>query len=457
MKKETKPARKREPLTVKALFKRNPVPFGDVRKYYYAACIGTVVLLALCFHVSVAAIALRTDTCVQIPNGIIAVLLICAILSIVGQQTLTIAGYALSAVCCLALVLVLQLYNGGLMLQSDLPEYGEVFRDGAKSTDFWILLAKVFAVVHMLLSIVFINSTLTVKEEPPLKGMNIRIQQFKDWLDRNNNSMTPGRRATDYWFVAISLVLWMIPVAYEPLMATDDYILLALRVAGCVLVFLKWGAAGGMLVGLSSLISCTQYQFRFGIHRPTVAAYLGLWLAILYIFWEIYLERKRTVAEESVRKRPERLALLWITALLLVAVTPVHEFLGSYSGGSLNYQKDNLPFLFFMPVLTFAGIYSSKWYGYLYGSVCLFWMRHVMVNAAPGDSRLLVFDNVSEHGAIGARTTSRLMSFVTGIGYALAVLSAVLLISAILLSVFGLKSYRKGGLRHGNKEDKEVD
>ena len=109
-----------------------------------------------------------------------------------------------------------------------------------------------------------------------------------------------------------------------------------------------------------------------------------------------------------------------------------------------------------MPVLTFAGIYSGKWYGYLYGAVCLYWMRHVMVNASPGDPRLLVFDNVNEHGTIGAETTSRLMSLVTGIGYVLAVLSAVLLFAAILLSVFELKSCRKGGLRHGTEEDKEV-
>ena len=85
-----------------------------------------------------------------------------------------------------------------------------MFRDGAKSTDFWILLAKAVAVIHMLLSIVFVNSTIKVKEEPPLKGMNVQIKKFKDWLDKNNNSLPPGRRASDYWFVAGSILFWML-------------------------------------------------------------------------------------------------------------------------------------------------------------------------------------------------------------------------------------------------------
>lgn len=427
MKKERKSAAKREPLTKEALFKHNPIPFGDVRKYYLAGKVGTVVLLALCFHISVAAIALRTDTCVQIPNGIIAVLLLCAILNIIGHYSRTIVGYALSVVVCLILVLVMQLYNGGLMLQSDLPEYGEVFRDGAKSTDFWILLAKVLAVVHMLLSVVFINSTLTVKEEPELKGMNIKIKKFQDWLDKNNNSLPPGRRASDYWFIVAQLLCSMVFWAADPNMTKYDYYSLGALIAGCVFVACKRTLTGSFLLAVSALIRCTLYQYRLGICFPVIGAYLGFWIALLYFTMESSRNAKMTECE----KAPKWFGIsanvfVWIAVAFAVACIPVHEFMGVFAGSRMPFQKDNLPLIFFLPILILLAIRSKRWYAYCYSGASFVWLWFSLNRATPYKDRgFFYFESIEEHGSVGADTTDRMMSLVKGISEA-AIVAAIL-------------------------------
>ncbi len=435
MKKERKPAAKKEPLTKEALFKRNPLPFGDVRKYYLAGKVGTVVLLALCFHISVAAIALRTDSCVQIPNGIIVVLLLCAILNIIGHYSRTIAGYALSVVVCLILVLVMQLYNGGLMLRNDLPEYGEVFRDGAKSTDFWILLAKVLAVVHMLLSVVFINSTLTVKEEPELKGMNIQIKKFLDWLDKNNNSLPPGRRASDYWFVAAELMSAMFFWAADPSMTNYDFWALGLLAAGGILVALKRPFTGSFLLVCSALIRCTMYQYRFGFMLAVVSAYIGLYIALLYF------------AIESTGKRKEELkdngqgivntvvnAYMWIAVAVFVCIVPVHEFLAVFSGSTMLMQKDSLPLLFFLPIIVILSVRSAKWYSCIYAACGYLWLWHTINRSNPyADQGLLHFDSLEQHGVIMKDTTGRLMVLVKGISVTTILAAGLGVVIAVLL------------------------
>ena len=123
MKKESKKEKQKEPLTMAALLKRNPIPFGDVRKYYYAACIGTVALLTLCFHISVVAIALRTDNCEQLSNVFIVFLLFFCIATIVGHQMRSLLGYGITAVSSLIVLLLLQFYNGtGVVIINNLPE-----------------------------------------------------------------------------------------------------------------------------------------------------------------------------------------------------------------------------------------------------------------------------------------------------------------------------------------------
>ena len=444
MKKERKPAAKREPLTKEAIFKRNPLPFGDVRKYYLAGKVGTVVLLALCFHISVAAIALRTDSCVQIPNGIIAVLLLCAIVNIIGHYSRTIAGYALSVVVCLILVLVMQLYNGGLMLQSDLPEYGEVFRDGAKSTDFWILLAKVLAVVHMLLSVVFINSTLTVKEEPELKGMNIQIKKFQDWLDKNNNSLPPGRRASDYWFVVAQLLCVMVFWAADPNMTKYDYYSLGALIAGCLFVACKRTLTGAFILVVSALIRCTLYQYRLGICFPVVGAYLGLWIALLYFAMESsqsskMIERDRMPKWVFMSSR----AFSWVAVVFAVACIPVHEFLGVFAGSMMPFQKDNLPLIFFLPILILLAIRSNRWYTYCYAAASFVWLWFSLNRATPYKDRgLFYFDSMEEHGSIGPDTTERMMSLVKGIS--VSAIAAAILCGCVAVLILIAGRYRLG-------------
>ena len=438
MKKESKPVKEKEPITMASLTRRNPVPFGDVRKYYNGAKIGTVVLLALCFHVSVVAIALRTDSCVQIPNGIIAVLLICSVLNIAGHYSRTVAGYALSAVCCLVIVLVSRLSGGGISLANDLPEYGEVFRDGAKSTEFWILLVKVLAVVHMMLSIVFIKSALTVKEEPPLKGMNIKIKAFTDWLDKNNNSLTPGRRASDYWFVTAELFCVMIFWAADPNMTKYDICSLIILAAGAFLVLAKQTLSGTFLIAVSAVIRCTLYQYRLGLLTPVVAAYIGLWIAVLYFALESGREAKKTLQEE----RPLWLRIigqcfLWASVLLCVAVIPVHEVLAVFSGDLMLYQKDNLPLLFFLPVLGLLAVRSGRWYAYGLAAACYTWLWWTLRN---DKEDLFYFASMEQHGSVGRYTTGRMMTLVD----ALKVVSVIAAVLAICVGAIILIVRRSG-------------
>lgn len=454
MKKDQKTVKTKEPITKETLLRRNPVPFGDVRKYYYVACVGTVVLLALCFHISVAAIALRTDTCVQIPNGIIAVLLICAVLAIIGHQTRTLAGYGLSAVCCLILILVMQLYNGGLALTSDLPEYGEVFRDGAKSTDFWILLAKVIAIVHLLLSVVFINSTLTVKEEPPLKGMNIKIQKIKDWIDKHNNSLPAGRRASDYWIYAVSMILYMVFVAYDPSMGKYDYYSLILFVAAGVLIACKQTLPGAMLMASSALIRCTLYQWRNGLMMPVVAAYAGLWLSMLYYLIETVNARKnasRRACKQSVYIVND--VFCWGAIVLLILAVPIHEFLNVFSGSYMFYQKDNMPLFLFIPGMLFLALFSKEIYGYIFGAVLCVWGWSSLENATPlRNGALFYFDSMEEHGAVGEWTTTCLMAITRFVSITSLFFAGVALLWGI--GLFCILIRRRVHDGHGRKKEK---
>lgn len=428
MKKEAKNAKQKEPLTMTALLRRNSVPFGDVRKYYYAACIGTVALLTLCFHISVVAIALRTDTCEQLSNVFIVFLLLFCIATIVGHQMRSLLGYGISALSSLIVLLLLQFYHGtGVMIISNLPEYGEVFRDGAKSTDFWILLAKAIAVVHLLLTFVFINSTIKVKEEPALKGMNIQIQKIKDWIDKNNNSLPAGRRASDYWFVAISVFLWMVFVAYDPTMGKFDYWSMGLLVVGCVLVFLKGTFGGAFLLTSSALVRCTMYQYRFGFCAPVVAAYIGIWVALLYLALETM--RLRQLSQKEKKKTWTGILkdiFPWFAVACFVACFSMHEMTSAFSGSYMGYQKDNLPLLFFLPVMAFLVLWAGRWWGYFFGVAVFVWLGDSLRNATPLNGRKFFgFSSLEEHGEIGERTTERMMVLANGTMLALIILAVL--------------------------------
>ena len=447
MNKEAKNAKQKEPLTLTALLRRNPIPFGDVRKYYYAACIGTVILLTLCFHISVVAIALRTDTCEQLSNVFIVFLLIFCIATIVGHQMRSFLGYGISAVSSLIVLLLLQFYHGtGVMIISDLPEYGEVFRDGAKSTDFWILLAKAFAVIHLLLTIVFINSTLKVKEEPPLKGMNVQIQKIKDWLDKNNNSLPPGRRASDYWFVAVSLILWMIFVAYDPTMGKYDYWSMGLLMAGVAAVFLRWTFTGSFFISSSALIRCTLYQYRFGLCIPVVAAYLGIWVALLYLILETMRVRRLTQQEKNKPRMSVLQAVFpWLATACFVVCFSIHEMTNAFSGSFMVYQKDNLPLIFFLPMMVFLALMTRRWWGYLFATAGFVWLWDSIKHATPlYGGRFFSFPSLEEHGQIGERTTARMMDVANGLSVALIVVAVVCVCISVVMMLFVRRKDKHG-------------
>lgn len=450
-----------ETISLAALTKVRPVPFGDVRKYYLAAKVGTVVLLALCFHVSVAAIALRTDSCEQLSTALIVMILLSAIAVIVGHYMRSLLGYGISAAAAFLLILLLQFGNGGapVSLVSDLPEYGEVFRDGAKSTEFWILLAKVIAVVHLLLTVLFIRSTLTVTEEPPLKGMNVQIKRFTDWLDKNNNSLPPGRRASDYWFVAISMILYMLFVVYDTTMGQYDYYSLICFAVGALMIALRQTAPGAAFLVASALIRCSMYQFRFGMIQPVISSYLGLWVAFLYLIIEVSREHNTTpekMEPDWITKACNVLG--WISVSLVVACVSVHEFLNAYSGDYMGYQKDSLPLIIGIPLLSFLALYTHKWYGFLFGGVCYWWLWDTLNNATPlygGD--LFHFDSVEQHGTIAAKTTDRMMSFVKCLSIMSLVLIGICVVVAVIFGFTVLKSLLKRRAEHGTEKEQSLD
>lgn len=464
--KEKKQEKSKKPISHEMLLRRNPIPFGDVRKYYYAGMIGTVALLALCFHISVVVIAIRTDTCVQIPNGIIFILLLCAVLSIIGHYSRTIIGYVLSAGMCLGIVLVMQFYGGGITLQSNLPEYGEVFRDAIKSTDFWFLLVKIFAVLHFLISVVVIISTIKVTEAPPLKGMNAIVTSIRDWFYKNNNSHMPGQRATDYWCVTVCVLCWMIMAAQSP---TDtgkyDYWAMGMILLGAVAVALKktYLGAGAFFAGF--LVQCTMYQWRFGVVPAIVSSYLGLWVALFFLLMETIRIRKsgqREVKDWSLefgtRHRvlilvnkenkgcPDwyncaRKILLIMPVLLFVLLTPVHEFLASFSGSYMTYQKDNLPLLFFLPIGIFLGLFSDSLIGYICAVGFGLWLEDSLRNASPyKKGEFFRFDSISQHGAVG-ESASYVMNILVNLIILLSILTVF--VTFILLVIRAREVYRE--------------
>lgn len=457
MKEKQKQRRSSEPLSREMLLRRNPVPFGDVRKYYYAGMIGTIALLAVCFHVCVSAIVLRTDTCVQIPNGIVVVLLLCAVLNIVGHYSRTIAGYAGSAVVCLVVVLVLQYYNGGIALKNNLPDYGEVVKDGVKGLDFWILLAKALAVVHMLLSVVFINSTLKVKEEPPVKGMNIKIKKFCEWFKRMDKANELGWRPSQFWMACVCLILWMLVAQTNPFETGKyDYIAMGFVLLGVVLVFVGKSFLGALCLLEGFLTCCTMYQLRFGWSVPTVGAYAGTWLALLFVLLEAY-RRRSLLGERAWSLRlgswveiqiPVRTSQgdcgkcisvchrICVSGAVIVAVLmfPIHEFLSSFSGSYMNQPKDNLPLYFFLPLAMLVCAWEGTALGDLSAGTIAILIYDSICSVSTNVMKLFKFDSEEQHGAAGVKLTSRMNRYVFWVTLVMLIYFAVCIISAVAVA-----------------------
>ncbi len=429
MKEDQRQKRGGESLSLEMLFRRNPVPFGDVRKYYYAGMIGTVIFLAICFYVSFASIVLRTDSCVQIPNGVVIILLLCAGLNIVGHYSRTIVGYGLSAFLCLVVVLVLQLYNGGIVLKSNLPEYGEAVKDGVKGLDFWILLAKAMAVMQLILSVVFINSAVKVKEEPPAKGINIKIQQFRDRFVKKNVFTSLGWRPTEFWVSCACLILWMLVAQENPFETGKyDYIAMLLVLLGAALVFIGKSYFGSLCLVEGFLTCCTMYQLRFGWSVPVVAAYLGVWLSLLFLVIEAYRSRVpgdkcewsihfgkwfrvwiHVFPEKGARERKIMiLRTICVAGASSIAVFmfPIHEFLSGFSGSYMNRQKDNLPLYFFLPIVMLVCVWGGTAVGYFCSAVVSMGLFNAIYDMSLKFSELFLFNSNEQHGFIGESLTT---------------------------------------------------
>lgn len=455
--KEKKKQESREPVSREMLLRRNPVPFGDVRKYYYAGKIGTIVLLAVCFYISFAAIVLRTDSCVQIPNGIVVILWLCALLNIVGHYSRRLAGYGLSVIMCLIIVLVLQLYNGGIMLKSNLPDYGEVVREGIKGTDFWILLAKALAVVHMLLSIVFINSTMKVKEEPPVKGMNIKLQKFREWFAKKDAVTSWGWRPTEFWMACACVILWMLVVQDNPFETNKyDYIAMFFVLFGTALVFVGKAYVGALCLTEGFLTCCSMYQLRFGWSIPTVGAYAGAWVSLFFLGIEAY-RRKTDVKENewhfrlgsrflvripafSEREVGEkkisvlRTICIIITASISILMFPVHEFLSGFSGSYMNQQKDNLPLFFFLPLVMLVCAWGGTALGYLSTGVAAVLLYDAICEVSSKGTKLFLFNSMEQHGSISEALTNRMNGYVPYIECLILLCFVLCMITAVCFS-----------------------
>lgn len=455
--KEKKKQESREPVSQEMLLRRNPVPFGDVRKYYYVGIIGTTVLLAVCFYICFAAIVLRTDSCVQIPNGVIVVLLLCALLSIAGHYSRTLAGYGLSAVTCLVIVLVLQFYNGGIMLKSNLPDYGEVVREGIKGIDFWILLVKAMAVVHMLLSVVFINSTMKVKEEPPVKGMNIKIQKLREWFAKKDTVTSLGWRPTEFWIACICLILWMLVAQANPFITNKyDHIAMLSILLGSVLVFIG-KAYFGALCFMEGFLTCgAMYQLRFGWSVPTAGAYIGVWLAFIFIVLEAFKRRKAAKNKTwdirigthfgiqiSVEPQEEvdnkwDLGLRKISEFCAVVVVfsmlPIHEFLSSFSGSYMNQAKDNLPYYFFLPLVMLVCAWGGTAMGYFCSAVISILLYDSLQEVSTKFTEMFRFDSIEQHGKIGEVLTERMNRYVFWIECLILFYFVVCVITAVMIA-----------------------
>lgn len=437
---------KKEPFTKEVLLRRNPMPFGDTRKYYLAAKVGTVVLLTLCTYICVTAIAVRTETCEQLSNGVIVCLLGSALLVIVGHYMRSILGYGISALAGIIVVILLQTCGGtGVKLISDCPEYGEVFIKGIQSTDFWVIIAKVLALLQTVLSVVFIRSTLTLKEEPKPEGMNVQIDRFRKWLNRVNDSLMPGRRPLDYWFTAGILFCAMVFIAYNPSMGKYDYYALVLLLAGCVLIACKLVLPGALLIAPSALLRCTMYQYRFGMSIPVGAAYIGMWLALLYLLL-ISSRMKRETDAQPVNRilTVSESVFLWIPVALLIVLYPVHEFLNVFTGSHMTAEKDSLPLLFFLPLLIMIAARSRRWYGYLFMAAYYLWCWNALRRSTPRvDNKLVFFDCADCHGSIGAHTTDVLMAIVDVCAVAVVVMAVLCVCMAFVILVLRRAKHEK--------------
>lgn len=396
MKKQTKKETPKFVLSKENLLRRNPIPFGDVRKYYLAMKIGTVVLFALLFYMSFAAVLTRTEYKVQISNVVIGCLLLLSLASVIGLYSRTILGYGITVVASVIIFVLLQYSNGtGIAFDAESLFYGEKFIKGIQSMAFWIILSKVLSVLQMALAIVFIRSTIKVTEEPPVTGMNVKIQKFSEWLSKHNDSLKDGRRPLDYVFIVASVLLYIGYFVGDSTMMTYDYCSLAFFIVGIVLVVLRQVLPGAFFFCCSALLRCNLYQYRFGYILPVIAAYLGMWLAVLYMAFAS-AKKRRAIRINNERKWIYYSCelLMWESVAIGVLCFSIHQVIEGYVRESifLMDQKDNLPFFFFVPIVAFLMLRGGEWYGYFCASASYLFLWYTLRQIPDAKSNNPLFD-----------------------------------------------------------------
>ncbi|MBO4399574.1 MAG: hypothetical protein J5795_05525 [Lachnospiraceae bacterium] len=466
MKDKQREEKQKKPLTFDDIKARRHVPFGDVKKYYYLVLATAPLLLAMIYYVAFVSVALRTESAKHVPLWLLIVLALAAVAAMAGHYHRSVLGYGICAAGSLLVVLLLSVGNGGspVALDSTSPDYGTVVQDGIKSADFWILLAKVIAVVQFALSLVFIKSVLSVNEEPELKGMNIKIDRFRKWFAEKDKPSSIGWRPTEFFMTCVCIILWMLVAQASPFL-TDKYDIFALVMVllGAVLVFIGKVHTGAICLMACFLTCCSMYQLRFSMDVPTAAAYGGAWLSLVILTIEAY--RRRTAKQggewslrfgslfkvrvdgvDSANEMPaEKHSLLRALPVfgamaVIICMLPIHEFLSAYSGSYMNQQKDNLSLFFFLPLVILVCAWGGKALGYLSSGLVAVWLLYTLRTSSPYVKGLFLFDSKEQHGAVCDALTVRMNRYTILVEGVIIAYFIVCMISAV---VFARRKYER--------------
>lgn len=227
------------------------------------------------------------------------------------------------------------------------------------------------------------------------------------------------------------VILWMLVAQENPFETNKyDYIAMFFVLLGVALVFVGKAYVGALCLIEGFLTCCSMYQLRFGWSIPTVGAYAGTWVSLLFLVIEAY-RRKTNVKEkewilrlgsrfivrvpafyehENVEKRLFVLRTICIifTASIMLFMFPVHEFLSGFSGSYMNQQKDNLPLYFFLPLVMLVCVWGGTALGYLSAGVVAVLLYDAICEVSSKGTRLFLFDSIEQHGSIGETLTARM-------------------------------------------------
>ena len=109
------------------------------------------------------------------------------------------------------------------------------------------------------------------------------------------------------------------------------------------------------------------------------------------------------------------------------------------------YQKDNLPLIFFLPMMVFLALMTRRWWGYLFATAGFVWLWDSIKHATPlYGGRFFSFPSLEEHGQIGERTTARMMDVANGLSVALIVVAVVCVCISVVMMLFVRRKDKHG-------------